>query len=232
MHWFDVGAGIALLIGSVWSFFRGLVREVLAILGIVAAFVLASRGHPYVARHLEMDISHPWLRQAIGFALIFLASVVLYVAFAMLLHRLVKAAGLSLPNRFLGGIFGLVKVGVILSVLCLMTAQLFPDFATRLARESLLAPTFFRTAALLSMLLPESVTKEFQRFPRHLWQQLPAWSPPPSPAATPRQPSPSPPAPPLPSGSETSERDAQPLEQLLRQRLLPQQGAVATRAWH
>jgi membrane protein required for colicin V production len=220
MHWFDVGAGIALLIGGVWSFFRGLVREVLSILGIVAAFVLASRGHPYVARHLETVITHLWLRQAIGFALIFLASVVLYVAFAMLLHRLVKAAGLSLPNRFLGGLFGLVKVGVIISALCIITAQLFPAFATRLARESLLAPAFFRTAELLSMLLPESATREFHKFSRRLGQQLPAWSPQPSPMATPPRPPPATPAPPpAPDQEGISERDAQALEQLLRQRL-------------
>ena len=126
MHWFDVIAGIALLTGGIWSFFRGLTREVFSLLGIIAAIMLSFRGYPYVANHLGTFIAHPWLRQAVGFALIFLSTVFLYVLIAALLHRLIKAAGLSLPDRFLGGLFGIVKVGVIIAALCLVTAQFFP----------------------------------------------------------------------------------------------------------
>src|SRR4030095_2004257 len=139
MHWFDVSTGIALLIGGVWSFCRGFVREVSSIVGITAAFVLSFQGYPYRAQPLATVIAHPWLRQAAGFALIFLATVVLYVVIAALLHRLITAAGLSLPNRLLGGLFGLVKVTVMIAVLCIITAQFFPTFATSLAAESLLA---------------------------------------------------------------------------------------------
>jgi hypothetical protein len=99
MHWFDVIAGMALLIGGIWSFCRGFTREILSILGIIAAIMLASRSYPAVAKHLDTFIAHPWLRQAAGFALIFLSTVIFYVVLAALLHRLVKAAGLSLPDR-------------------------------------------------------------------------------------------------------------------------------------
>ena len=218
MHWFDIGTGIALLVGGIWSLFRGLTREVLSILGIVTAFLLSSRGYPYVAKHLEALIAHVWLRQAIGFALIFLSTVVLYVVFARLLHRLVKAPGLSLPDRLLGGLFGLIKVAGIIAALCLVTAQFFPTFATQLARESALAPTFFRAAVLLATLLPAGTTDEFQRFYEHVRQQLPAWVPPsPSLSRTP----PAPPAqaptpPPASSQEEISDSDARALEHLIQ----------------
>jgi membrane protein required for colicin V production len=221
MHWFDVVAGIALLTGGIWSFFRGLTREVLSILGIIAAIMLSSRGYPYVANHLDAVIAQAWLRQAVGFALIFVSTVFVYVLIAALFHRLIKAAGLSIPDRFLGGLFGFIKVGVIIAALCLVTAQFFPPFATRLATESLLAPVFFRTAMLLSTLLPESASQEFHAVYRDLYRQLPVWVPtaPAAPPQPPPKPSATPPRTPAPASDQLSEQDAKALERILRKRL-------------
>jgi membrane protein required for colicin V production len=217
MHWFDVSTGIALLIGGVWSFFRGLVREVSSILGITAAFVLSFRGYRYVAQHLQTVIAYPWLQHAAGFGLIFLATVVLYVVIAALLHRLITAAGLSVPNRLLGGLFGLAKITVMVAVLCLITAQFFPLFAARLATESLLAPLFFRAADALSMLLPPDATEEFHSISERLRQQLPAWAPVPPASSSSQSPALTPPAASPPD--DISPDDARALEKLLRQRL-------------
>ena len=222
MHWFDVVAGIALFTGSIWSFFRGLTREILSILGIIAAIMLSFRGYPYVATHLSTIIAHPWLRQMVGFGLIFLATVILYVLIAILLHRLVKAAGLSLPDRVLGGFFGIIKVGVMLAALCLVTGQFFPPFATKLATESLLAPVFFRTAALLSTLLPDNAIQEFHTIYRDLYRHLPVWVPA-APSASPPQPPKTPVAkpssPPTTAPDSISEQDAKALETILKKRL-------------
>jgi membrane protein required for colicin V production len=208
---------MALLLGSVWSFFRGLIREVLSIVGLTAAFVLSLRNYPYVAQHLETVIAHPWLRQAAGFALIFLPIVVLYVGIAVLLHRLIKVAGLALPNRLLGGVFGLVKVTVVLAAFCLVSQQLFPPFAAKLAGESLLAPMFFRVADALSVLLPPSAATQLQEVSERLRPpsrgKAPAARPPTSPQ------SPAPPASAAPRQEGIAESDARALEKLLRQRL-------------
>jgi membrane protein required for colicin V production len=206
MHWFDIGTGIALFVGFV-----------LSILGIVTAFLLSLRGYPYVARALETLIAQMWLRQAIGFTLIFLSTLVLSVIFARLLHRLVKAAGLSLPDRLLGGLFGLVKVVVIIAALCLVTAQFFPAFATQLAREAVLAPVFFRAADLLSTLLPTGTADEFQRFYQHIHRQFPAVVPPAPSLTTPSmQPAEAPAPPHAPAQEEISDSDARALEQIIQ----------------
>jgi hypothetical protein len=104
-----------------------------------------------------------------------------------------------------------------------VTAQFFPPFATRLATEALLAPVFFRTAVLLSTLLPESVSEEFHAVYRHVYRQLPAGVPA-APLAQPPSPSRPPAAPLSPSATPPdgiSEQDAKALEQMLRQRLEP-----------
>jgi membrane protein required for colicin V production len=222
MHWFDVVVGIALFTGGIWSFFRGLTREVLSILGIIAAIMLSFRGYPYVATHLSTIIVHPWLRQVVGFMLIFLSTAIFYVLIATLLHRLVKAAGLSLPDRFLGGLFGIIKVWVMVAALCLVTAQFFPLLATKLTIESLLAPVLFRTAALLSTLLPDSASQDFQTIYRDLYRQLPIWVP-----SAPSAPQPQPPntptakpvSPPTAAPEGISEQDARGLETILKKHL-------------
>jgi membrane protein required for colicin V production len=173
MHWFDVGVGIVLLIGSVWSFYRGLIREIIAIFGMIAAFTLSIQGYPYVAVPLEAIITEEWLRQALGFGIIFLVVTAFYMVLARLLHRLVKAVGLSLPNRMLGGLFGFAKVGVMMAALLLVTAQIFPAFATTLGSESRLAPVLFRVASTLSALLPAQASDEFQQVYDRVRRKLP-----------------------------------------------------------
>jgi membrane protein required for colicin V production len=217
MHWFDLGACIALLVSGIWSLFRGLTREVLSILGILTAFLLSLQGYSYIARHLESLITHTWLQQVVGFVLIFLPTIVLYAIFARWLHRLVKVAGLSPLDRLLGGLFGLIKVTVLMAALCLVTAQFFPTFATQLIRESALAPVFFRTADLLSTLLPAGTTNEFQRFYQQVRQQFPALAPPAPLPHTPPDPSAQAPASPAaPPQEEISESDAHALRQIIQ----------------
>jgi membrane protein required for colicin V production len=220
VHWFDISVGIALLIGGVWSFFRGLTREILSIVGMVAAFVLSIRGYPYAAEHLETFITSAWLRQTAGFGLIFLTTMVLYALFAILMHRLVKAAGLSLLDRLLGSLFGFIKVGVMISALLLVTTQFFPTFATRLTARSILAPTFFRTAHILSTLLPVSTSAVFHQVYRRLQRQFPALPSTSIPMPLPSNPPETTP-PPMPSHSPDgiSKHDAEMLEKILRERL-------------
>jgi hypothetical protein len=143
--------------------------------------------------------------------------VILYVAIAALLHCLIKVAGLSLPNRFLGGLFGLLKVTVMVSALCLITGQFFPAAAAQLAAESLLAPGFFRVADALSTLLPPGAAAQFRGVSERIRQQLPTWGPV-LPAALPGSAAPSTGSP-TPGQEDISESDARAMEKLIRQRL-------------
>ena len=177
MHWFDVSAGIILIVGGIWSFFRGLTREIISILGLTAACILAAWGYVRVATALQPLIALVWVRQAIGFVSIFLVTVVCYVLLTIMVRRLVKAAGLSLPDRILGGLFGLIKVGVLISILVIVLTQFFPDVATRIATGSRLAPLFFHTAQLLTTLLTEEVQDDFQRFYNQAQEHLKLWLP-------------------------------------------------------
>lgn len=153
MHWFDIGVIIALILSGVWSFLRGLTRELLSLAGLAAASILAIRGYPWVASLLQSVIATAGIRQALGFAVIFLAVMAVAMLCGRLLRVLLKAVGLSLLDRFLGGCFGFAKVVLIASVGLIMTTKFAPPVSAQLAKESLFAPYLFQSAAWLATLL-------------------------------------------------------------------------------
>jgi len=153
MHWFDIGITIALILSGVWGCFRGLVRALLSLVGLAAASVLALRGYLDVAQRLEPLITTPWVRQAVGFCLIFLAVMAVVMVCSILLRLVLRAVGLSLVDRLLGGLFGLAKVVLVASVLLMMANKFFPSIRVQLETESVLAPILFRNAELLEVFL-------------------------------------------------------------------------------
>jgi membrane protein required for colicin V production len=167
VHWFDIGMMIALLLSGVWGYLRGLVRAILSLIGLAAASVLAVRGYPDVAELLTPLIATLWVRQAIGFALIFLAVVAVAMVCGILLRFALRAAGLSLMDRLLGGLFGLAKVILVASVLLMMGDRFFPSVRTQLEANppSVLAPLLFRNAEFLKAFLEnqDALVQQLQR---------------------------------------------------------------------
>src|SRR5262245_3804215 len=157
MHWFDIGITIALILSCMWSFYRGLIRELLSLLGLVAASVLAVCGYPYVADVLAPLIAMEWVRQAIGFALIFFLVMAVTIVCSTLLRLVIRTVGLSLLDRLLGGLFGLAKVVLLASILLMMANKFFPPVAAQLTAESALAPLLGRSGALLETFLQQHI---------------------------------------------------------------------------
>lgn len=101
------------------SVIRGLVREVLALLAWVAAFVAASLFGGRLAALLPTEIPSGELRLLAAFIGIFFAVLLAMGLLAVILSRLVRRAGLSVEDRILGGLFGMARGLVIVMVLVL-----------------------------------------------------------------------------------------------------------------
>ena len=165
VHWFDIGMTIALILSGVWGCLRGLVRAMLSLLGLAAASVLAVRSYLDLAQLLAPLIATLWVRQAISFALIFLAVMAVAMVCSVLLRFALRAAGLSLMDRLLGGLFGLAKVVFVASVLLMMANKFFPSLQAQLEADSTLAPFLFRNAEFLAAFLDkhDAVVQQLQR---------------------------------------------------------------------
>ncbi len=148
--WVDAIFGGILLLSVVVGMVRGLVFEVMSLLGWVVAYVVALWGAPQWASRLP--IGHPGsaLNVAAALLLTFLAVLIVWGLIARLVRWLVHATPLSLIDRSLGAFFGLVRGGIIL--LCVVTAVSFTPWSQ--SRQWRSAPSVHWVSEALVQLKP------------------------------------------------------------------------------
>ena len=111
--------GLSVAIG-VW---RGLVFEVLSLLGWVAAYVAAQWLSPAMAERLPVGSPGSAVNQAAAFAVTFILALVVWALAARLVRMLVTASPLSGLDRLLGAVFGLLRGLVVLLALATLVAM-------------------------------------------------------------------------------------------------------------
>ena len=104
---------VILLASSLMGAWRGLVYEVMSVIGWLASFVLAQWFAADVAQRLPMQSAGESLRYAAGFVIDFVASVFAAGLISAMLRKLISVIGLRPVDRVLGAGFGLFR-GVIL----------------------------------------------------------------------------------------------------------------------
>jgi membrane protein required for colicin V production len=111
LDWMLMGV---LLLSMALGAWRGLVYEVLSVLGWVASFVIAQLYAATVGQMLPMSGATDALRYAAGFVLTFIASAFAAGLLAWLAKKLIETVGLRPVDRTLGAFFGLLRGIVIL----------------------------------------------------------------------------------------------------------------------
>jgi membrane protein required for colicin V production len=119
--WVLLAALLASLLVGLW---RGLIYEVLSLVGWVAAFVLAQWLAIDVVVWLPIVQAAPEsIQYAIAFVLVFVATVFAAGVLSSLIKRLVESVGLRPVDRTLGALFGLAR-GVVLLLALTVVLQL------------------------------------------------------------------------------------------------------------
>ena len=106
---FDWVVVTVLVLSSLLGMWRGLVSEVLALLAWVAAFFAARMWGGLAAEFLSAWLRDPGVRQAAGFAAVFVLTLLLFAALRFLLARFLRMIGLGLVDRFFGALFGVAR---------------------------------------------------------------------------------------------------------------------------
>ena len=144
--------GLSVLVG-LW---RGLVAELLSLAIWIAAFWVAASFGPAVAAHLEPMISLPIARIVLGYALCFIAVLVVGALVRFAMRRLISGTGLSGIDRLFGMLFGFVR-GVLLVTLLVFLVGLTLFTRESWWQQSALLPQFQGLAAWLGQNIPPSV---------------------------------------------------------------------------
>ena len=149
--WILMGVlGFSLLLGA-W---RGLVYEVLSVLGWVVSFYAAQWFAPQLSELLPIHSVSESIRYAATFVLVFIAALFAWGLLAFLVKKLVQSIGLRPVDRTLGAAFGVVRGLILLlaaTVVINMTALKTSDWW----QESKGAPALTAILKGLKPALPE-----------------------------------------------------------------------------
>lgn len=120
LDWVFLGVLAFSLVVGAW---RGLVFEVVSLIGWVAAFFVAQWWALDMAVRLPLAGLAPDLRYAAGFVAVFVLAVFAASLVAWLLGKLVQALGLRPADRVLGALFGVLRGGVLLMVVAVVAGM-------------------------------------------------------------------------------------------------------------
>ena len=155
---FDYAVLTIIGLSVIFSVMRGMVREVLSILGWVAAFYVARTYTNQLLPMMPANIPTESLRVLAAFLVLFLATLLLASLLAIAISAIFKKIGLGWLNRLLGAVFGVVRGLLIVCVVVFLAGFTEAPKDARWRNAMFSAPI---EALVISMLpwIPDSIAK-------------------------------------------------------------------------
>jgi membrane protein required for colicin V production len=123
MNAFDWSIIFLVILSMLFAFFRGVTRELIALVAWVLGFVAAVALTPLLGGMLPEIGGNPVLRYLLAFIAVFIGCLVLGALIAWPLATVIHKAGLGFVDRFLGAVFGAAR-GVVLVMSFVLIAGL------------------------------------------------------------------------------------------------------------
>jgi membrane protein required for colicin V production len=169
MNWVDYIILAIFVLSVIAGFGRGLVKEIVSIVTLIAAFVIATlfssqlatafTSSSSVQNAVGQTSSTPVTYAALGvsFALLFLATVIVGCFIGFLLNLIFKAGILGIGNRILGALFGLVR-GFLINLVIIFVIQLTAFSTQPWWKQSQLVPYFEPTVERLGAIVSPTLS--------------------------------------------------------------------------
>ena len=160
MNWVDILICVVLAVSTIVGVVRGATGEVLSLVVWIAGFWLAWRFGPQVAPLLAKWISSSAVRLYIGYAGVFLITVLVGSVVSAVIARLIRSSVLAGTDRTIGAMVGLLR-GFVLVIAAIMLASINGAQATPSWRNSLIVPRLVPLANGVQSLIPGVWLKSF-----------------------------------------------------------------------
>ncbi len=160
----DVVVIFVIFLSALFSLLRGFVKEAISLATWIIAIWLAATFAPQLADALPSNIESEAARQAIGFGVLFVLTLMVGTLVNMLVSQVVKKTGLSGADRIFGVAFGILRGGLIIIVFVLIGGMTpLPD--TDWWQSSTLLQWFESTAIVIQEYIPEDLNLSYQPAP-------------------------------------------------------------------
>ena len=120
MTWLDYGVIGVVAVSLIWGAWRGLVREIISILGWIIAFLAANLFAGPLGETMPASIPSPELRVLAAFLAVFIGALAVATLRGLVLSKIVHAIGLGGLDRTLGSLFGVARGALIVLAFALL----------------------------------------------------------------------------------------------------------------
>jgi membrane protein required for colicin V production len=164
VNWLDVVLLAVVLISVVTSFSSGITREVVGLVTLIGALILAIWFYGSAGGFLLPYVSAPSIANFCGFIIVFLGILILGAVLGRLLARLMKVAGLSFVDRLLGAAFGVLR-GLLISIALVLAMLAFTPGNSPPAAvvNSKVAPYVIDAARVFAAVAPHELKDAFHK---------------------------------------------------------------------
>lgn len=128
------------LVSALIGLVRGLVTEILSLVGWVTAFIVAIYFSPALGAELPLDWGGETLRRGIAFLILLILVLIGAGLIRWFIAKLIDTTGLSGTDRFLGFLFGLARGALLVLVALILVEPIFVEAGWW--REAMLPPEF------------------------------------------------------------------------------------------
>ena len=158
-NWLDwVLAGIVLA-SILTAVVKGFAAELISLAAVAAGVIVAASNYHRAAPWFEDVTRSHEIALGLGFLSLFLGTLVAGALVSVLAAKLIQKAELQLFDRFLGGVFGLIR-GLLIDCVLILTLMAF-TIKTRAVQESALAPYVTAGSRAIAIVMPKEVKNDF-----------------------------------------------------------------------
>ena len=159
-NWLDWVLVIIVFVSVLTAIRKGFVAELITLASVIAALILAALNYERLAPFLAGFTRSRGVALGVSFILIFFAIMVTGALIAVLARKLIKKVELQWFDRFLGGIFGLVR-GVLVDCVLLLVMMAFA-IEQGAMQKSVLTPYFTAGSRVIALMMPGNMRNGFR----------------------------------------------------------------------
>jgi membrane protein required for colicin V production len=161
VSWIDWAFLVLVTLSVVVGLVRGLLYEVMSLLGWIAAYVAAQAFGPEASAWLPFGTPGSALNAVAGFVVVFVLALLAWSLLSWAIRKLVQASPLNPLDRALGAVFGLLR-GVLVALVIATAVNLTPLAGSAGWQASRSAAGLDRVLDGLRPLLPPEVARHLQ----------------------------------------------------------------------
>lgn len=159
-NWVDWILAAVVLASVVTAIRKGFMAELISLATLVAGLTVAALGYQRTAAWFEDLTRSREVALGTGFLVLFLGTLVLGALVSLVARKLIKTAGIQWFDRFLGGMFGMIR-GVVVDCVLLMVLVAFA-IKPGAVRQSELAPYITTGARVIATAMPGDLRAQFR----------------------------------------------------------------------